>query len=232
MPRYRRIREPGLLHHIMSRGNGRMKIFLDDVDYRKFLYILADVLDLYDVDCWDVCVMPNHYHLALTNRQPNLSWAMQHLNGEYATWWNGRHGRVGHTFQGRYKDQIVQNERYLLNLLRYIALNPVRAGLVKLPEQWPWSAYQWTAGLAPNPGFVCSDVVLGHFGDEGLAVLRERYARHVLATMTDDNERFHGFRSRKRILGDRQFKLNLLRRLASPKSRETVVTEVVVAGSV
>ena len=69
-----------------------MTIFLDDVDYRKFHYILADVLDLYDVDCWDMCVMPNHYHLVLMNQQPNLPDAMRHLNGEYATWWNGRHG--------------------------------------------------------------------------------------------------------------------------------------------
>ena len=87
-----------------------MTIFLDDTDDRKFLYILSDVLDEYDVDCWDACIMPNHYHLALWNRQPNLPEAMQHLNGEYAIWWNGRHGRVGHTFQGRYKDQIVQRE--------------------------------------------------------------------------------------------------------------------------
>src|SRR6185436_7824235 len=151
MARYKRIREPGLIHHVMSRGNGRMKIFLDDVDYRKFLYVLGDILDLYDVDCWDACVMPNHYHLAVMNRRPNLPEAMQHLNGEYAIWWNARHANVGHTFQGRYKDQIVQREGYLLNLVRYIALNPVRAGLVKSPEQWPWSAYRCTAGIASNP---------------------------------------------------------------------------------
>src|SRR5260370_24174472 len=104
MARHNRIKDAGLLRHVMSRGNGKMQVFLDDIDYRKFLYIFADVLDTYDVECSDFCVMPNHYHLALKNRRPNLSEAMQHLNGEYAMWWNGRHGRVGHVFQGRFKD--------------------------------------------------------------------------------------------------------------------------------
>src|SRR4051794_20479360 len=157
MPRYRRIRQPGLLHHVMSRGNGRMQIFLDEADYRKFLFILSDVLDAYDVDCWDACLMSNHFHLALVNRLPNLPEAMQHLNGEYGTWWNARHGHIGHVFQGRYKDQVVQCETYLLNLTRYIALNPVRGGLVTSPDRWPWSAFRCIAGLAPNPGFLCPD---------------------------------------------------------------------------
>lgn len=215
----------------MSRGNGRMRIFLDDLDYRKFWNILAEVLDLYNVDCWDACMMPNHFHLALLNNLPNLPEAMQHLNGEYAIWWNARHGKVGHTFQGRYKDQIVQHESYLKNLLRYIALNPVRAGLVKSPELWQWSAYRWTAGLAPNPGFVCSDIVLSQFGEATEQVRRQRYIRHVLATMTDDDERFHGFRSRKRILGDRQFKHTVLRQLARSNEMETMVATAVAVSS-
>ena len=187
MPRHKRIREAGLLRHVMSRGNGRMQIFLDDVDYRKFLFILGDVLDTYDVECWDFCVMPNHFHFALKNRRPNLSEAMQHLNGEYAIWWNARHGRVGHVFQGRFKDQIVQREGYLATLIRYIALNPVRAKLVKAPELWPWSAYPHIAGLAPNPGFVQSEFVLRQFGDQDLASLRERYVRHVLSISKDED---------------------------------------------
>jgi len=207
-----------------------MTIFLDDVDYRKFHYILADVLDLYDVDCWDMCVMPNHYHLVLMNQQPNLPDAMRHLNGEYATWWNGRHTKVGHTFQGRYKDQIVQREGYLLNLLRYIALNPVRAGLVKAPELWPWSAYRCTAGIASNPGFICSDFVLAQFGDGDSASLRACYKRHIEAGSSDDNERYRGFRSRKRILGDRGFKLSVIRHLSTASEEQTLVAPFVSTG--
>jgi putative transposase len=224
MPRYKRIRDPGLLHHVMARGNGRMQIFLDTTDYRKFLWILTDVFDVYDVDCWDMCVMPNHYHLTVMNNEPNLSRAMQHLNGEYATWWNARHQKVGHTFQGRYKDQIIQSERYLSNLTRYIALNPVRAGLVKSPELWLWNGYRCTAGVAPNPGCLRPDLLLAQFGGADVDVARATYVRHVLEPLEDDNDRYREFRSRKRIVGDRQFKQRLLKRLASSVTMETGVT--------
>jgi len=203
-----------------------MKIFLDDLDYRKFLYMLTDALDVWDVECWDACVMPNHYHLALMDHQGALSRAMHQLNSEYAIWWNAKHERVGHVFQGRYKDQVVQREGYLANLLRYIAMNPVRAGLVKLPELWPWSAYRYTAGLAPNPGFVRSDPVLALFGDSDVEALRQRYVDHVVAEIRDDNESYLRFRSRQRILGDRAFKLKV-RRLLSP----SVASAAVVAPS-
>jgi REP element-mobilizing transposase RayT len=211
MPRYKRIRDPWLLHHVMSRGNGRMQIFLDDADYQKFFFILGNVVDEYDLDCWDVCVMPNHYHLAVMNRQPNLPEAMQHLNGEYGIWWNVRHGRVGHVFQGRYRDQIVQSETYLRNLLQYIALNPTRARLVKSPELWPWSAFRCTGGFAPNPGFVRSDLVLAQFGDVDAHIQRERYREHVVAALPADEEIFKQFRSRQRVLGERDFKRAVLR---------------------
>jgi len=183
-----------------------MRIFLDETDYRKFLSILSDVLDQWDVDCWDLCVMPNHYHLALLNRQPTLPEALQHLNGEYALWWNARHGRVGHVFQGRYKDQIVQREGYLRNLLRYIALNPVRGGLVKSPDLWPWSAYRCIAGLPSTSRLISVEAVLAEFGDDDVDVLRRRYVQHIAGTTSEDDEPFKRFRSRQRLLGDRQFK--------------------------
>jgi REP element-mobilizing transposase RayT len=230
MPRYKRIREPGLLHHVMSRGNGRMPIFLDDTDYRKFLWILSDVLDHYEVECWDACLMPNHYHLVLRNEQPNLPEALQHLNGEYGTWWNARHAHVGHVFQGRYKDQIVQRERYLLNLVRYVALNPVRAGLVKTPDLWPWSTYRCIAGLAPAPTFLCSAPVLALFGDAPIDTLRRRYITHVVSAISLDDESYKRFRSRQRILGDRQFKLHVRQNLDQSVGRATAVAGVVAAG--
>lgn len=230
MPRYKRIREPGLLRHVMSRGNGRMQIFLDDEDYRKFLYILSDVLDAYNVECWDACVMPNHYHLALVNLEPNLPEAMQHLNGEYGLWWNARHGRVGHVFQGRYKDQIVQREGYLLNLVRYIALNPVRAGLVREPELWPWSAYRCLAGAAPNPGFLCAERILAAFGDGQTATQRQRYVQHVLGAVLNEDDVYKRFRSRQRMIGNRQFKLNLRKQLAAKTEMATAVDSVDAAG--
>ena len=230
MPRYKRIRQPGLLHHVMSRGNGRMKVFLDDRDCRKFLYVLSDVFDLYNVDCWDFCLMVNHYHLAVMNHEPNLPEAMQHLNGEYATWWNRRHGKVGHAFQGRYKDQVVQRDStYLKNLLTYIALNPLRAGLATSPELWPWSAYRHTAGFVPDLRFIRSDLVLAEFGDGEPEILRERYRRHILGT-SDDNQRYESLRSRKQVLGERQFKMQVLGSL-SPLAQGNGLVTTVAGGS-
>jgi REP element-mobilizing transposase RayT len=210
MARHKRIQIPGLLRHVMSRGNGRMRLFLDDADYRKFLFILGDMVDAFDIECWDFCLMPNHYHLALYPRRPNISRAIQALNGDYGTWWNKTHSMVGHVFQGRFKAQIVQREGYLRALCRYIARNPVRARLVDDPADWRWSSYAATAGLAANPGFLSSDPILNQFGDHEAGVVRELYQQHVLAPQWegDVDDRL---RSRERVLGDRSFKRQLLR---------------------
>jgi putative transposase len=212
----------------MARGNGKMQIFLDDVDYRKFLYVLGDVVDRFRIDCWDFCLMPNHYHLSLYNRLPNLSEAIRHLNGVYGFWWNATHSRVGHVFQGRFKDQIVQREGYLLALCRYIALNPVRARLVEHPAQWRWSSFCATAGLAPNPGFLSSEPILRQFGPPDGPSVRDLYVRHVLASSDDADAMSERLRSKERVLGDRQFKLSLLEPPSSLRLSDQGVTDRVV----
>lgn len=215
----------------MSRGNGRMRIFLDDADYRKFLFVLSDVLEQYQVECWAFCLMPNHYHLVLRNQQPNLSEAIQHLNGEYALWWNGSHQRVGHVFQGRFKDQIVQREGYLLSLVRYVALNPVRASLVEHPQEWPWSSYRCTAGLHPNPGFVVVEEVLRQFGDDEPASLRKSYVRHIVSSVDDEQVDIDRFRSRETVLGDRAFKRSILGETNAPSHIVHAPSATMVAGA-
>jgi putative transposase len=222
MARHKRIQTPGLLRHVMARGNGRMRIFLDDADYRKFLFILGDVVDTFDIDCWDFCVMPNHYHLAVCPSKANISRAIQALNGDYGTWWNKTHSAIGHVFQGRFKAQIVQRDGYLRALCRYIARNPVRAKLVADPADWRWSSYAATAGLATNPGFLSSEPILSQFGDDEVAVLRERYQRHVLAPQweADVDERL---RSRERVLGDRGFKRQVLGGAKAESASQRVV---------
>lgn len=215
MARHKRLRDAGLIRHVMSRGNGKMRIFLEEDDYQKFFRVLHDVLDRYDVECWDFCAMPNHYHLTLQNRSPNLPEALRHLNGEYATWWNTAHQRVGHVFQGRYTDQIVQDDDYVRSLTRYIALNPVRAGLVDRPEQWPWSSYRCVAGLCATPAFLLADRVLERFAAGTLEEQRRQYIAHVLQRSAEEEVRIATFRSRQRIIGTREFKLALLNRAAS-----------------
>jgi REP element-mobilizing transposase RayT len=209
MARAHRLQTPGYLRHVISRGNGRMQIFLSDGDYRKFLYILGDVVQEYDVECWDFCLIPNHYHLSIRTRRPNLSKALQHLNGEYGSWWNAAHAKVGHVFQGRFKDQIVQREEYLETLLRYIALNPVRAKLVTHPADWPWSGYRYLAGLSPDPGFMTAEHIHQHLAGPAVSSGIDGYKRHITRE-TDDTIKFERLRSKERVIGDRPFKRSVL----------------------
>ena len=209
----------------MSRGNGRMRIFLDDIDYRKFLHMLGDMLEAFGVECWDFCAMPTHYHLTVCPRQANLSRALRHLNSVYAMWWNAKHEKVGHVFQGRFKDQIVQREGYLRALCRYIALNPVRAGLVDHPAKWPWSSFRATAGLCRNPGFLFEDPVLAQFEGADAKESRARYVHHVLAGIQEVDELADRFRSKERVVGDPRFKVHVLGRAAvKPAGRELAVS--------
>jgi REP element-mobilizing transposase RayT len=141
MSRPLRLQGSGLIYHVMTRGNNKMPVFLDDLDYARHLQILDETRERFELDLWLYCEMPNHSHLVFRTRQPNLSRAMHFLDGKYAQWWNRRHGHVGHVFQARFKAQIVDACTYLLRLCRYVLANPVRANLVSHPSHWPWSCY-------------------------------------------------------------------------------------------
>jgi REP element-mobilizing transposase RayT len=202
----------------MSRGNGRMRIFLDDVDYRMFRYVLSDVVERFDIECLNYCAMPNHYHLALQPKRPNLSEGIQHLNSRYAQWWNQRHSRVGHVFQGRFKDQIVQREGYLRTLCRYIAMNPVRAGLASHPKDWEWSSYGATIGIRPCPPFLSVGIVLEQFGDDDSETLRKRFSEFVVSGQPYDECSDERIRSKERILGNKAFKRSIATRSTDPEA--------------
>lgn len=206
MARKNRVQAAGLIHHVMSRGNGQMAIFLDPADYRQFIHLLGDIVETFDIRCWNYCAMPNHYHATLQPSRPNLSTAMRRLNSQYAQWWNRRYSRVGHVFQGRFKSQLVQRETYLLELSRYVVRNPVRAALVEHPEEWPWSSYRATAGLTPSPPFLADAATLALFGPGDEPMLRARFREHILDAPGDEGltERI---RSNERILGNREFKI-------------------------
>lgn len=187
-----------------------MPIFLESADYRQFLHLLGDIVESFDIQCWNYCLMPNHYHATLQPSAPNLSVALRRLNGRYAQWWNRRHGRVGHVFQGRFKNQLVQRETYLLELTRYVVMNPVRAGLVDHPEEWEWSSYRATMGLVACPPFVSDGATLSLFGAGDVSALRERLAEFVLRTPLDEGPA-ERIRSNERTLGDREFKIRVAR---------------------
>lgn len=182
-----------------------MVVFLDDADYRQFVHLLGDVAEEFGIRCWNYCLMPNHYHLTLQPGEPNLSEAMRRLNGNYGLWWNRRHNRVGHVFQGRFRDQIVDRDSYLFAVTRYVLMNPVRARLVKQPGEWLWSSYRATAGLAETPPFLSPSLTLRLFGDDAEADLRMRF-RTFVSTVEDDPARVDRIRSGESVLGPRAFK--------------------------
>lgn len=203
MARPLRLQAPGLTYHVMARGNARMTIFTDPRDSRRFLDILEDVVASLQVRCWAYCLMPNHYHLVLQTTLPNLSRAMRQVNGVYAQWWNHRHERVGHVTQGRFKAQVVQQERYLMAVCRYVLLNPVRAGLTSTPEAWEWSSCAATLGFAPVPGFLETRLLLDAVGGDEPRTQRARLA--TMLRLPDALEVGTAVRKDHRVIGDPTF---------------------------
>ena len=163
MARPLRIEYPGALYHITSRGNGGQKIFRSDKDRVYFLKLLATLTDRFHWLCHACCLMDNHYHLVIETPEGNLSRGMRQLNGMYTQKYNWKYHKTGHVFQGRYKAIIVDKDSYLLELCRYVALNPVRAHVVEKPEDFRWSSYRATAGIDKAPSFLVVDWLLAQF---------------------------------------------------------------------
>ena len=166
----------GALYYVTSRGNERKAIFREEFDFDLFLDVLSETCDRFNwvVHTW--CLMTNHYHLVVETPDGNLSAGMRQLNGVYTLRFNRRYGRVGHLFQGRYKAILVDKSAYLLELSRYVVLNPVRARMVEHPGDWLWSSYRFTLGEVPSPDWLATDAMLLQF-----SVDRERACERFVA---------------------------------------------------
>ncbi len=180
MARPLRLEFPGALYHLTSRGNALSPIFEDDEDRQGFFATLDAAIERFNWLCHAYCLMGNHYHLMVETPDGNVSAGMRHLNGVYTQRFNRRHGRFGHVFQGRFKAILVERQSYLLELCRYVVLNPVRAGMVKRVEKYPWSSYRGTAGLQAAPSWLTTNWVLGQFGRQRRRA-QARYAEFVQA---------------------------------------------------
>lgn len=178
MSRPLRVEYPGALYHVIARGNAKQNLFLEDRDRRKFLAWLKDACTTHNLLCHAYCLMDNHYHLLLETLDANLSTAMRDLNGNYSQWFNVIHDRVGHLLQGRYKAFVIEKESYLMEVARYIVLNPVRAGLVERPRDWKWSSYRATSGTHRVPEWLHVDWLLSNFSQRRRDAQRE-YNRFV-----------------------------------------------------
>lgn len=207
MARPLRLELPGALYHVTARGNAREAVYRDDHDRAAFLALLGETCARYGWQCHAYCLMSNHYHLLLALEETpagRLVRGVQRLNSCSAYRFNQRHHRVGHVYQGRYRAVLVQRERHLLELTRYVVLNPVRARMVTDAAAWPWSSYRATVGLAAAPAWLCVDAVTAPFGagDDG----RRAYADFVARGVGEPSEPSYWSRTSHQIyLGDQSF---------------------------
>lgn len=166
MARPLRVDLAGGVYHVTSRGDGREDIYLSDEDREAWLVVLGQVCTRFNWVCHAWCQMTNHYHILIETPEANLSQGMRQLNGVYTQYINRTHRRVGHVFQGRFKGILVEKDSYLLELARYVVLNPLRARMVKRLEDWPWSSYLAMCDLAPRPVWLQTGWLLAQFGEQ------------------------------------------------------------------
>lgn len=179
MGRPLRIFLPNGIYHVVSRGSDRRPVFRLDKDRELFLDRLQLMVERYRLPCLAYCLMDNHYHLIVITPDARLSAAMQELNGGYSKRFNATHGRSAHLFRNRFMAQLIGDDSYLLTACRYIAHNPVRAGLCQEPSAWKWSSYRATVGIGPAQRFLDERLLAGALG--GGDRWRDRYREFVEA---------------------------------------------------
>ena len=166
MARPLRIELAGGLYHVTSRGDRREDIYIGDADREAWLSVFAQVCARFNWRCHAWCQMTNHYHIVIETAEANLAQGMRQLNGVYTQYVNRTQNRVGHVFQGRYKAILVEKEGHLLELARYVVLNPLRAGMTQNVADWSWSSYGAMVGTTPCPEWLETDWFLGQFSPQ------------------------------------------------------------------
>jgi REP element-mobilizing transposase RayT len=199
-----RIELPGAFYHVTGRGNARQPVFDDDRDCRLFLDTLKEAKEEHDLRILAYCLMRNHYHLVIGTPRGNLAVAMRQLNGVYTQRYNHRHQRVGHLFQGRYGATMVESGQYLLNVLRYVAMNPVKAGMASAPGAWRWDSHGMLSGPPTRGGLIDAGTLLDLLGGADAPEAMTRYRRFIEAGPEDGAERDLSF-PRSGIYGSRRF---------------------------
>lgn len=225
MARPLRVEYPGAYYHIINRGNSGENIFIDERDREKFLEYLAKGVERFLTRIHTYCLMSNHYHLLLETTQANLSLAIQWLNVSYSVYFNKRHRRHGHLFQGRFKAILLDANEYLILLSRYIHLNPVRAKMVTHPIGYSWSSYPVFVGKRQKPEWLETETVLSYFGKEKKEAVTnyKSYVEKVnVETVEDPNKNLlGGF-----ILGGKDFVNWVKDKFLSTKNDEKEISQL------
>jgi REP element-mobilizing transposase RayT len=226
MARQPRLHLAGGLYHVILRGNARQDIFFDDEDRHRFYWLIEQGVKRFGYRVHAFCCMTNHVHLAVQVSEAPLSRGMHNLAFRYTRWINHRQQRVGHLFQGRYKAILVDADSYLLELVRYIHLNPVRARLVDDPTRYPWSSQRAYVGHEAIP-WLTTDWVLSQFGQRA-SVARRAYQRFVAEGQAEGyREEFHRGTDDSRLLGEDSFVQRILGKRESRALRPPAVRTLV-----
>ena len=215
MARKPRIHYPGALYHVILRGNAGQNIFFDEKDRCRFYLLLQEGLERYGHRVLSFCLMTNHIHMAIQVGDVPLSRIMQNLTFRYTRWVNWRQKRIGHLFQGRYKAILVDADSYLLELVSYLHLNPVRANMVELPEDYPWSSHRAYLGKE-SINWLQAESVLSHFS-QNLRQARRQFSEFVSERRLDGHQSdFYGKgASDSRVMGEDRFVEKVLERTES-----------------
>src|SRR4030067_3630569 len=202
MARKPRIEFEGGFYHVITRGNQRQKVFIEEKDFLKYLEFLTHYKDRYEFWLRAYVLMETHVHLLIETGQVPLSKILQGINQRFTMYFNWRHGTVGHLFQGRYKAILSDKDAYLLSLVKYLHYNPVRAGMVRQPEEYRWSSHREYIGLNKD-GLVDTGLVLGMFS-KGSKRGRRLYREYMREDEKASKEDFYRTVD-QRILGDEKF---------------------------
>lgn len=176
-----RIQIAGAVYHVMNRGVRGALLYTDAQERARFLDLLNKTCGRYDWQTLGYCLMGNHYHLLVRPLKPTLSRGMQWLNSCYARWYSDRHGYEGHALFRRFHSVLIESDTQLVDTVRYVLRNPVKAGLCAHPEDWRWSSYRATVGTEASPSFLATDWLVDQFGTD-IDHARANFAAFVAAT--------------------------------------------------
>ncbi len=200
MSRPLRIQFPGAIYHVMNRGIAHQKIFIETVDYIEFLKTIAETHELWGIEVFAYCLMSSHVHICLRTPEGNLSRVMRHVDGLYTQRFNRMHGRDGPIFRGRYKAIVIDGDRYLAAVVRYIHLNPVDAGIVKEAEEYKWGSHKNYLKPKKAPQWLNVNELLEGFSNVG------EFQEFVLSGNEDKLREFYTRGRQSPILGGEDFR--------------------------
>jgi putative transposase len=222
MTRPLRIEYPDAWYHVMNRGRRGEPVFTNKADFDTFITLLRESTELWGIRVAAYCLMSNHYHLLVQTPRANLSRAMRHIDGIYTQRFNRRRKTTGQVFAGRYRSIIVDADSYLLDVVRYIHKNPVRAGMVGKIEQYPWTSHPGYRSDSPRWDWLYKEFVLSTFStDRGIA--KKRYQRFMADDDTEEITRFFAGHNVRAILGSDRFVGWIRERFSDGRSEKEVL---------